>query len=142
VDVKVIDIMKVAIVGSSRLDEKEREDARAVIEFIIKEFVPAWGEVITGDANGVDELVRSFGTECNCLTVVKAKNKRWLPHGCKERNETIGQMADCVFSIATKKIKDKRCYHCDEQNHDRTGGCWTRRYALDKLGKGGETILI
>ncbi len=134
--------MKIAIVGSSRLDEHERFLAREFISKILDNAQPH-DEIITGDALGVDELVRSFASEVNCMTVVNAKDKQWEGNnGYKHRNMEIARLADLVYSIATKKIKDKRCYHCDEQNHDRTGGCWTRRFAKDKLGKQGEVIII
>ncbi len=130
--------MKIAIVGSSRLDVLECDKAIIKIWELMEN---KDDEYITGDAKGIDSIVRDIGKYRN-VTVVKAKNKHWIPHGFKERNEKIAQQADIVYSIATKKIKDKRCYHCDEQDHDRTGGCWTKRYAMDKLHKDGETIII
>ena len=134
--------MKIAIVGSSRLDEHERFLAREYIKKILDN-TEYTNEIITGDADGVDELVRSFAYTRDCMTVCEAKNKKWEGKGgFKERNISIAQQADIVYSIATKKIKDKRCYHCDEQNHDRTGECCTKRYAMDKLHKKGETIII
>ncbi len=129
--------MKIAIVGSSRLDKLEEDLALGQINLIINKHNK--DRFITGDADGVDKLVREYIPN---TIVVFAKNKQWVPHGYKERNESIAQQADIVYSIATKKIKDKRCYHCNEQNHDRTGGCWTKRYAMDKLHKDGETIII
>jgi len=134
--------MKIGIVGSSRLDESERFRARMQIALIING-LEKHDEVITGDAEGVDELVRSFASDVNCMTVVKALSHSWSGHhGFKERNIKIGQMSDFIYSIATKQIHDRRCYHCDEQNHDRTGGCWTKRNAMDRLGKAGKTIVI
>lgn len=132
--------MKVAIVGSSRLTIKERDEVIHQIGLIIDKHPNS--EFITGDAEGVDKVVRvMLSTEFN-LTVETANNKRWDDDGYKSRNIRIAEKADIIYSIATKKIKDKRCYHCDEQNHDRTGGCWTKRFAMDKLHKPGETIVI
>ena len=134
--------MKIAIVGSSKLTEEERERARLEIEQWIKD--PTVEEVITGDASGIDELVRSFASENKSITVVKAIDKEWEgKYGFKQRNIKIAQMADHVVSISTK-IKIQRCYHCREKfaNHERTGGCWTKKFAIDKLGKTGETIVI
>ena len=133
--------MKIAIVGSSRLDEEEKERAMQTIEFILQNYEDNI-EIITGDAQGIDSIVLMLSPEYN-VTMVKAIEHHWEgKYGFKNRNIKIAQTADKVYSIATKKIKDKRCYHCDEQNHDRTGGCWTKRYAMDKLHKDGETIII
>lgn len=33
------------------------------------------------------------------------------------------------------------CYHCEEPNHVKSGGCWTVKYAK-KLGKVGSVIII
>lgn len=130
--------MKIAIVGTSRLTEQERDKARPIIKGLIQNA----DEVFTGDANGIDELVRSFAHKCNCMTVEEAKDNRWEgQNGFKLRNIKIAQQADYVYSISTK-IKEMRCYHCDKPNHERTGGCWTKRYAMDKLKKDGETIII
>lgn len=133
--------MKIAIVGTSRLTEEERDEAIHQIGLILDKHPDA--EFITGDAEGIDNLVRVFLSPEFNVTMIKAIEKHWEgKYGFKSRNIKIAQMADKVYSIATKKIKDKRCYHCDEQNHDRTGGCWTKRYAMDKLHKDGETIII
>ena len=133
--------MKVAIVGTSRLDTDELTRANEEIAKIIERCNIIGDTLITGDATGVDTLVACHSGEID-VEIIKTRNKHWAPHGYKDRNQKIAQKADYVYSIATKKIKDKRCYHCDEQNHDRTGGCWTKRYAMDKLHKDGETIII
>ena len=132
--------MKIAIVGTSRLDHDELIKANDEIAKIIERCKIVDDTLITGDAAGVDTLVQCHSGEID-IEVIKTRNKHWVPQGYKERNEKIAQKAGYVYSIATKKIKDKRCYHCDEQNHDRTGGCWTRRFAM-KLGKEGKTIVI
>jgi len=134
-------LVKVAIVGSSRLDEGERERARVIIKDILKEY-KHHDEIITGDANGIDELVRSFAYDCNCMTVIEAKEQQWKPNGYRERNVKIAEEADRVYTIATKNIKGLKCYHCVVRDHDRTGGCWTRKYAIDELGKEGRLFVI
>jgi len=128
-------------VGSSRLEGEEVDRAVEAIQFILLNYDLKTTEIITGDAQGIDRLVSQLDSDCN-VTVIKAKYNQWIPAGYKERNMKIAQLADYIYTIATKKIHDRRCYHCDEQNHDRTGGCWTRRYAIDKLGKEGDVIII
>jgi len=130
--------MKIAIVGSSRLTVGEATKALDVIH-TLQSFAD---EIITGDADGIDAIVRMCGLS-KPVTVMSAGVQQWEgQNGFKMRNIRIAQLADKVYSIATKKIKDKRCYHCNKPNHDRTGGCWTKRYAIDKLNKPGETIVI
>jgi len=98
--------MKVAIVGTSRLEEgKEKYDAMHHIGLILHKYPNA--EFITGDAEGIDTLVRLvLSPQCK-VTMVKALSKHWEgKHGFKSRNIKIAEMADIVYSIATKKIKD------------------------------------
>jgi len=131
--------MKIAIVGTSKLTHDEEKKAALAIENIVIQKSPR--EIITGDADGIDALARSL-TQFD-LTVIKATDNKWEgKRGYKARNIMIAEMADYIYSISTKKIKDKRCYHCDTPNHERTGGCWTKRFAFDKLKKPGETIVI
>lgn len=133
--------MKIAIVGSSRLTIEERDEVIHQVGLIVDKHPNS--KFITGDAEGVDKVVRVMLKPEFDVTVFEAKDKNWEGNdGFKDRNIRIAHQADIVYSIATKKIKDKRCYHCDEQDHDRTGGCWTKRYAMDKLHKEGETIII
>lgn len=129
-------ILKIAIVGTSHIEPHEEMKARGMIAGLTHDF---HGEIITGDANGIDALVKEM---CPNATVCAAKDKSWEgEYGYKHRNIIIAQLADYVYSISTK-IKKTRCYHCDTPNHERTGGCWTKRFAINKLGKKGETIVI
>jgi len=134
--------LKIAIVGSSRLVKCEWNYASNLISHLVKIIKRNGDELITGDAEGIDSLALLYSEDVK-TTCVKAPNRQWEgKHGFKERNIKIAHMADFVFSIATKTIKDQRCYHCDEQNHDRTGGCWTKKFAIEKLHKHGRTIVI
>lgn len=143
--------MKIAIVGTSHLTLEETDNASNVIDTIINRYdeisyvrfglTPEKLEIVTGDANGIDALILSCTDKCK-VTMVKALDKKWEgKHGYKNRNILIAELVGYVYSISTQ-IKETRCYHCDTPNHERTGGCWTKRFAIDKLGKHGETIVI
>ena len=67
--------MKIAIVGSSRLDEVEYEKAEKEVYKIINAHEGC--EIITGDAKGIDELVCSFhGYASNILDGMSDENAR------------------------------------------------------------------
>lgn len=155
-----------AIVGTSHLSEGEEIDARKRIVYEIRRWqdkvecmtqkeylkfinygsdyhdyfqVPKKITIITGDAKGIDSLVRQMGSEQN-ITVrsYESEIKNW--EGYRKRNIQIATAAHYVISITTH-TKYTICYHC-QSNHERTGGCWTRKYAFDKFGTPGETIVI
>jgi len=133
--------LNIAIVGTSHLTtEDEKDKALNRIESIFNSY-PDDTTYITGDAEGIDKLVGTYGHN-HTIIIIKATDKTWGGRqGYKQRNIRIAELADYVYSIATE-IKKTRCYHCDTPDHERTGGCWTKRFAIDKLGKEGETIII
>jgi hypothetical protein len=68
--------------------------------------------------------------------------------GYKQRNIQIATTADIVVSIVVRRLPDnytgmrfKLCYHCGTSEHQKSGACWTRKYA-EQLGKLGKTIVI
>lgn len=126
--------MKIAIVGTSNLTEDEKLKVIYNIETILARNPDSM--IITGDADGVDKLVRTI-TPKNKLTVEKSYWNSW--DYFKERNIRIVLQSDLVYSITTK-VKKERCYHCNK-DHERTGGCWTMHRAIN-FGKKGEVIVI
>ena len=133
--------MKVAIVGTSKLtcEEEKRiskslNEIRSIISFLDT-------EIITGDAKGVDSLVKIYFEKLGYnVKVYEAKEKKWdSENGFKDRNIRIAKDADYIFSITTH-IKNEKCYHCNE-NHQRTGGCYVLKYGRF-IGKKGEVIIV
>ena len=68
--------------------------------------------------------------------------------GYKERNIRISEDSDRVVCIVVKdypvEYKGMRfnyCYHCGTDEHIKSGGCWTTKYARS-IGKLTRTILI
>ena len=133
--------MKIAIVGTSKLTEEEEQKALVVIETLIDRAMFEANTIVTGDADGIDKLVRTQAkSRLANLNVHIAKKKAWNGNdGFKERNKRIVNNSDYVYSITTK-TKTTKCYHCDKE-HERTGGCWTLQHAI-KLGKSGEVIVL
>lgn len=131
--------MIVGIVGTSHLTPKEETKAREEIRYIIQSHMfNGDTHFVTGDANGIDKLVRELTCKYKTAsTFFEAEKKQWTEF--KKRNIEIAKFIDGIYCITTK-TKDEMCYHCN-QDHQRTGGCWTLKYAKS-LGKRGEVIVI
>jgi len=134
----VVFSINIAIVGTSHLNNAEQQEALMEIRKIIEQRKEN-DLIITGDAEGIDSLV---SWECLEIPhrVYEAKVKGWANEGgFKDRNIRIAENSDYVYSITTR-TKDEECYHCNLP-HQRTGGCWTLKYA-NSIGKKGSVIII
>ena len=128
--------MKIAIVGTSRLTEKEKNQTRDAILKIIQSH--SQGDVyLSGGAKGVDIEVRNVAQN-NDIEIVEhhPSSNNW--DGFKMRNISIANECDILYCITTP-MKYTPCYHCNDPTHEKTAGCWTMNYAK-KLKK--ETYLI
>src|SRR6185437_2284349 len=98
---------------------------------------------------GIDILAVQEALGVGCDTVqYPPKTYQWSG-GYKPRNIQIAQASDRVVCITLKELppnyKGMRfplCYHCKTSGHVKSGGCWTVKYAREKLGKPGEIIII
>lgn len=128
------DSHRLAIVGTSRLTFDEAIEARKYIVYIINERRKSFGHLrlITGDADGIDKLVREMCLEQGVdFEVLVARDRHWEgENGFRERNLRIAKYCDEIISISTKK-KTEECYHHKKltESHERTGGCWTMEEA-------------
>lgn len=130
--------MKLAIVGTSgTLSEYEERNARQLIANTIRYYNPDF--VISGGSKGIDtmalEVALGLGFKTECYP---SSTPHW-EHGYKPRNIKIATESDVCISITTQTKKES-CYHCN-QPHQRTGGCWTVKYAKI-LGKDAKVFLI
>jgi hypothetical protein len=65
------------------------------------------------------------------------------------RNKKIAEASDRVVCITVKDLPpgfkeggwERYCYHCRTDQHIKSGGCWTTKYARS-LGKLTRTIVI
>lgn len=114
-------------------------DARKLIALLIKDYQKDdhvfWAcgympelTVISGGAKGIDTLAAqvAYGLGIPC-TVYSPPHQNW--EGFKERNILIAMTCDELICITTK-TKNEKCYHC-QQDHQRTGGCWTMKKAKE-----------
>jgi hypothetical protein len=69
-------------------------------------------------------------------------------NGFKARNKLIAQNSDMVVCITVKdlppnfpKKTSKFCVHCNTDEHIKSGGCWTVKYA-NSIGKDTKIIVI
>lgn len=132
--------MTIGIVGTSHLTQIEEDSAARLIHNIIEDAYFQNRKIVTGDANGIDALVRKVVPK-DWLIVFNAASNQWEgKDGFKVRNIRIAEEADYIYCLTTK-VKKERCYHCDA-DHERTGGCWTKGYAVATLGKGGRTMVV
>ncbi len=59
-----------------------------------------WAGFVTGDAPGVDTLVREICEEADCpCEVLRPEHRRWEPDGYKARNAAIAATADEMLCI-------------------------------------------
>lgn len=111
----------VGIVGSSKLGY---DVGHSFITKLISS-LPEDTVIVTGDALGVDLLVRNVCMELQRTHSTIFSKENNFKNGYKNRNKIIADYCDRVISIALPFSKIK-CYHCVENNnHEKTGGCYT-----------------
>lgn len=129
--------MRIAIVGTSDLNEKEEVLVRDLCSKLLNTAKKVSGEEITvlsGGAKGVDsiavEVAKKLG---NKVIEFKPDISDWEDidgkKGYKSRNIKIAQECDELYCITTH-TKNEQCYHHKpRQNHQKTAGCYTANQA-------------
>ena len=122
--------MKIAIVGTSKLLTPDQlfGTVNTIAEILGSNLSAT---IISGGALGVDTLVEQqcklFNRECK---VYRPENAEWgdldTTLGYKARNMQIAEECDKLYCI-TVPMRKHRCYHCDSDTHEKTGGCWTAK---------------
>lgn len=133
--------MRIGIVGS------EQAKFNLVTELIARDLVfklvADADLVISGECHlgGID----IYAKECALALEIPyqgfpPKKLAW-EGGYKQRNVQIASNSDVVHCITVEKLPTnysgmtfKRCYHCDSDDHIKSGGCWTAIKAK-KLGR-------
>lgn len=142
--------MILGIVGSEAAKFTPRTEAlaRERIAFKLAQFDPA--EVVSGACHlgGIDEWAIEEAIADGVATRNFPPLRRSWEGGYKQRNIQIAEAADVVLCITLKRLPEsysgmtfKLCYHCGTDDHVKSGGCWTMKYA-QKIGKRGELIVI
>lgn len=99
--------------------------------------IDIWAEEVAIDEDCFDESL-----------IFPPKVHSWSA-GYMPRNIKIARASNEVWSIVVTKLPDdykgmrhKLCYHCGTDTHVKSGGCWTARYAREKLHKTTHIIEI
>jgi len=143
--------MILGIVGSEaakftvETETKAREIIRSLLEKLPPLSAACSGECPLG---GIDIWTREEAEKLDIPFIPYAPRVFEWDRGYKPRNIKIAKTSDKVICITLKELPDSyqgmrftRCYHCDTDQHVKSGGCWTTKYARG-LGKETETIVI
>ena len=125
---------KIGIVGSGedKFTTHTRLTARMLIDILIKESIPC--VVCSGRSplGGVDKWAEEQA-EVNYqpTNIFPAKFNNWK-QGYRPRNIQIAEFSDIIHVVLVSHYPDyyegrrfKSCYHCNSNNHVKSGGCWT-----------------
>ncbi len=143
--------MKIGIVGheAKKFIPYTEQMARELIRQLLE---PADSVLVSGHCHlgGIDiwaeEIAKALGAFDPAL-IFAPKNQHWST-GYKPRNQQIAETAAVVHNIvvarypegyADLRFEDEQtglpyCYHCKTDQHVKSGGCWTAKYAKE-LGK-------
>jgi len=133
-------MVKLAIVGASKLTENCERDARQICAYIMQyqSYLPKINTVISGGAKGVDtvaiEVAKGLGLKTE---VFLPEINKWEgpggKHGYKYRNLQIVNACDKLYCI-TVPFHKIECYHHGGKKtitHEKTAACWTMERAID-----------
>ena len=121
--------IKLAIVGSSRASPNAVHTIRRCIKQFVEEHPNDIIEVVSGGADGADDIGITVAEELDLQTkVFPPASNDW--NGFKARNLQIAEYADEIISCARELEAGRtKCYHCEkagkDSNHEKTAGCYT-----------------
>ena len=133
----------IGIVGveAAKLTPKTEQQARFLITKLLTQ--PGVTGYSSGHCHlgGVDILTEEIGESLGLEPFIYPPMSRNWIGGYKDRNTQIASVSNEVHCITVselpstyKGMRFDRCYHCDEDTHVKSGGCWTVKYA-QKIGK-------
>jgi len=135
--------MKVGIVGNAadKFTEVTEQSAKMMIRRILKP-----GDILVSGGchlGGVDIWAEEIAKELGCYDpdyIHLPKVRRW-EGGYKQRNLKIARDSDIVYVIVVAEYppgyrgtRFTWCYHCQTDDHIKSGACWTAKKAAN-LGK-------
>jgi len=132
--------MRIAIVGSSLIYEREVEAVKKLVSQILEKYKPIETTVISGGAEGVDKIA------LDVALISGFAIKPIMPMGVgweffKKRNLEIVEDCKKLYCISTS-VHFMKCYHHETlQDHEKTAGCWTLNKAKEE-NKPTELLLI
>lgn len=139
---------KLGIVGSegAKFTPKSEQTAREIIAALIK-----GAELVVSGAchlGGIDKWAIEEATKQGIPTQeFPPKTLKW-EGGYKQRNLQIVDAADTVICVTVKQLPEgykgmrfSKCYHCNTDEHVKSGGCWTMKQAM-RQGKQGILVVV
>ena len=117
------DIKYIGIVGSSKATTTQ--NVVDTVCSILDRYDKINTTIVSGGAKGIDTIAVDIARSLDYDVL------EFLPKGIgwqyyKPRNMLIANKCDKVYSIALPLSKgSKKCYHCGDNNHTKTAGCWT-----------------
>ncbi len=143
--------MILGIVGSeaAKFTPETEEKAKRHIVNLLYHDEPAY--IVSGECHlgGIDIWAKELAQELNIGYIgCPPAFRTW--QSFKRRNIEIAEKADRVICITVASIPpgfkeggwERYCYHCKTDQHIKSGGCWTVKYARERLGKPGEIIVV
>jgi len=133
---------RIGIIGNeaSKFTVETREKAKIIIKELLKE--PCI--LVSGGCHlgGVDIWAEEEAIALHRLKTIYRPQKLTWEGGYKQRNIQIARASDIVHVIVVKSyppdyqgMKFKFCYHCNSEDHVKSGACWTAKYAEKHFNK-------
>ena len=128
--------MRIGIVGAeaAKFTPAGEAQARSIILMLL---APTNAVLVSGGCHlgGIDIWAEEVADEIDCKKIIfLPKEHSWSYY--KYRNLQIATTADIVHCITVDKLpgsyKGMRfpyCYHCNNEGHVKSGGCWTMKKA-------------
>jgi hypothetical protein len=139
----------VGIVGSEEAKFTPLGRGRAyevIIDLLTRDGVT---EVCSGACHlgGIDKMAIQIGLEIG-LGIKEFPPERLTWEYYRQRNIEIANYSTEVHCITVDKLPETfrgmrfpLCYHCETDDHVKSGGCWTMKYAI-KHGKHGQLHIV
>lgn len=134
----------IGIVGSEakKFTSRTEELAREVIRNL---FISTHATLVVSGAchlGGVDRFAIEEAEKCDlAIKEFPPRDFNW-DTGYRPRNILIAKRSQEVYCITVDTLpvgydgmRFAICYHCRTSSHVKSGGCWTVKYAREKLGR-------
>lgn len=127
--------------------------ARGIIRELIARNRPELTRVVSGACHlgGIDTWAIEEAITLGVPTTEYPPRVRNWSRGYRLRNIQIAQAATDVCCITLRVLpatwtgmRWDRCYHCPAgaDDHVKSGGCWTVKFAREQLGKRGTVLVL
>ena len=140
--------MRVGIVGAEAA--KFTPETQAAARALIRSRLSPGDVVVSGKCHlgGIDiwaiEVAKELGLD---YTEYPPAYLSW-ERGYKPRNIQIARDSDQVICVTVRELPPNYvgmrfdyCYHCHTNEHVKSGGCWTVKYAKS-IGKEGHVLVV